>query len=540
MSNLLSIKPSAHQGIKVIEMAHNILLSNNCYRKDDLTPISMAGANVDISTANNMLATKTHMNLNTGLRAGFRHRYFDIIKDPYIENRYYILLGGNHSDIITTESYIIVANDDDTGNDINFIDIYSYANMEFEEILDITDKYIFVSAKSTQYTGTCYVFRINKKTKEFLVSCSWVSNNNSYIANFKKINKNETYLYVIARYLGSSWYIHEIDKENNTSRSKLSVATNRTYVNTSGAAVGLGENSIVFRGQSIVNEDFYYENGKYYTIQPFANGLGFGGEGNANDNFVAFCYDTTIPFDDASCFVTKRITVNKNKELNWGYYNDYSARFRFWIIDNYLYYGVYDESNTAIGNFSKIQGIHVFKILPGFDLEWQSVNRISTTKPIISMIFSQDKKIALIGYWQSFEILRLNSETKEYESTNKIISGIISVGFDSFDRLWYMKTDNNIHVENLSDPYTVDMRFEHNYYTYEGIDIQSYITFQAWSFLGTYANGKYILTLNGNAKFKDTNTKIFEFIYSEGVTKIDIVVYGPDQIVCDTEFIKVW
>jgi len=123
---------------------------------------------------------------------------------------------------------------------------------------------------------------------------------------------------------------------------------------------------------------------------------------------------------------------------------------------------------------------------------------------------------------------------------NKTISGVVNAGFDALDRLWYQKVDNTIHVQNLDDPCIVNMKFERNYYTYEGTPINTFITFEAANFLAQPAYGKYILTLSGNAKFTDSGTYTHEFIYSGGPVQINMIVYGPERITCNTKFIKVW
>ena len=250
------------------------------------------------------------------------------------------------------------------------------------------------------------------------------------------------------------------------------------------------------------------------------------------------CYDSSKSFNESDV-ITFRTTngLQDIEQLKWkdgGYF-----AYRFWIIDNYLYYAIYDETNSD-NDMKNIQGIHVFKINPGFELEYVDKIQITIKKNIISMLYNSTKEILLIGYYNSFEIYLYNHDNHLYEPVNKELTNISSVGFDSMDRLWYQTLSNSVDVENLDDPQYVEIKFEKIYYTYENEDIDTYLTFKAISFTDKVPKGKYTLRLTGNAYFKNNGIKTLFINYTGGTVQLDIVVTGPKRIVCDVEYQKVW
>ena len=137
------------------------------------------------------------------------------------------------------------------------------------------------------------------------------------------------------------------------------------------------------------------------------------------------CYDSSKSFNESGV-ITFRTTngLQDIEQLKWksGKYFAY----RFWIIDNYLYYAIYDETNSD-DDMKNIQGIHVFKINPGFELEYVDKIQITIKKNIISMLYNSTKEILLIGYYNSFEIYLYNHNNHLYEPVNKELTNIIMI-----------------------------------------------------------------------------------------------------------------
>lgn len=532
MSNALNITPKNHG--RCIETENAMILMGNYYQKEDMSCISKKGCIFNnLNVGNNTLHISRLMNITGGNRAGYRDKMFDITKDPYIENRYYYLLN-NHYSSYGNYSSIIIAEED--GEDINVIATAGIDTIDWERIFDIDQNYIYATGTLLSRFGT-YMYKINKQTG----TCNVIYQLSPISSRVKcdLIYKNETYFYFTVRYnAGCVTYLIRYNKSNGE-------VVNLTYtapdLKADDAIYSYNNDSLWMTSNLVNTENFYQENNIYYWCMPQCSGNS-GTKGNANNNLMIMRFDVSQPFNEnnKNNVLTFRTTngIQNNENLKWANCNGYCC-YRFWIIDNYMYYAIYEESN-AFPEMYYVQGIHVFKINKGFELEYIDKIQITTQKQIISMVYSSDKKNLLIGYYNSFEIYLYDEESHLYKPANKEITNIASVGFDSMDRLWYQDLNGGVFVENLDDPQYVTVKFERLYYTYEGNDIDTYITFEAKSFTDKVPNGLYTLRLTGNAHFKDNGIKSLTISYTGGTEKLDIVVTGPKRIVCDVEFQKVW
>ena len=534
MSNILNTNPS-NQPI-VVETENTISLLTNIYRKDDLSCVTKTGLSFNnVSVGNNYLNITKYMNIGTSYCLGERDKRFGIVPDPYILNRFYYVLNNSHSNINNKCFYLVFAEEDN--DNINILGNIKIDNVEFREIMDIDEKYIYVSGVHLN-NGGIFIYRINKETKSITSTIFQVTATNRAKANL--IYKDETYLYFIT---GGVSNAQAYGRFYFTRYNKITAETLNTLYTPPNLTIGTksynwNNNNIWMACNNIDIENFYKENDKYYWCYPQRSGSKLTtGEGNANNNLMIMCYDSSKSFNESGV-ITFRTTIGLQdiEELKWKS-GDFS--YRFWIIDDYLYYAIYDETNSD-ADMRNIQGIHVFKINPGFILDYITKIQISKDRSIISMVYSSDKNTLLIGYYNSFEIYILNKNTHIYEKLNKQINNVMCAGFDSLDRLWYQNTNYGVFVENLDDPQQVNIAFEKIYYTYEGEDIESYITFEALSFTDKIPIGKYILTLTGNAYFKDTSSNTLTINYTGGVLKFNIIITGPKRLTCSTKYQKVW
>jgi len=224
---------------------------------------------------------------------------------------------------------------------------------------------------------------------------------------------------------------------------------------------------------------------------------------------------------------------------------------RHWIIGNYLYVALYNEN--AESNMLSHQGVCVLQILTDAKTAIHSNCRLETRlthigrtqfsnqKSIISMVYNSNKTILLVGYKNNFEIWKLNTSTHLYANTGLAYSNIRCVGFDKLDRIWYQTLTNGVHYLSLNDPVKVTIKFEKQFYTYIGNDIESYVTFSAVDAFNTSAHGQYVLTLEGNAHFIDTNNKQLNITYNgDDTIHYPIMITGNKTIKCSAKYQKVW
>lgn len=257
--------------------------------------------------------------------------------------------------------------------------------------------------------------------------------------------------------------------------------------------------------------------------------------GNDANNARTKCQNYLFPYNNANYYWTNsRYTIQ-----------------RHWIIGNYLYVAIYNEN--AESNMLTHQGVCVLQILTDAKTAIHANCRLETRlthigrtqfsnqKSIISMVYNSDKTILLVGYKNNFEIWKLNTSTHLYANTGLAYSNIRCVGFDKLDRIWYQTLTNGVHYLSLNDPVKVTLKFEKQFYTYINEDIESYITFAAIDAFNNKALGNYVLTLHGNAYFKDTNNQRLNINYNgDNTIHYPIVITGNETISCEAKFEKVW
>lgn len=333
-----------------------------------------------------------------------------------------------------------------------------------------------------------------------------------------------------------------------------------------------------------INEDIYEKNGNYYTfylnpVSPWykyssiyynysssstncniyyqiSNKQNYGNQilltklnsklDDNNDNKVTYDYGLSNPniyvYTNFESYSDQSQDANKYNCRTY-YGNSFACTYRFFIKDDYLYFLEYDESNS-INEMLTYQGIHVIKITSDatheVKLEYIKKIQITNQKHIISMLYSKDKEILLIGYYESFEIYLYNKENHLYEPTGTIMQDIISCGIDTQNKIYYQKKDNSVYCDNLSDPKSVKVKFEHPYYTYRDKDIKTYLTFSATGLIGVPI-GEYTLTLSDNAYFDSSNSHELTINYTgDDTIQYNVTITGPRRVVCDVVYHKEW
>lgn len=510
---------------KLVETYNNIVLLNNVYQKTDLSFVNRSNLIFNVDSGFNVLNLSRYMILSDTYDGdthpyGDKDKYFGVVKDLYFANRCYFMVNNHRSNRNRLYSYILSCNEND--NELVINKITNIKNVEWQQIVDQNNDFLFVvgmaypdDPNTGNWTSYERLYKIDKTTMEATMLIS--STNNK---QFSFVYKDQRYICVLFFYpkIPTSnrygYYIARYDKNNN-----IAELIEQTPVDN-----GWGLNPRI--------EDFYIENDKYYWIAPFINGA---------TGFARLYYDK----ENNNINYLDNILIDN---INFSTFTDYNSGcavssngyivYRQWIIDNYLYYISYDETKRSTDILVN-QGIYIFKINPGFELEYITKQEISNDKRIISMTFNSDKKNMLIGYTNSFELYVYNDETHLYDSNDSIIEHSIIAGFDSCDKLWYMNTNYGVYTEDLGDPQAVNMKFEKIHYGYGNVDIDTYISFEAKSFIKTKPPiGTYIFTLSGQAYFKDNKDKTINIDYEGGEITIPIVITGSKRIGCSVKFIK--
>ena len=529
MPNALEITPKVHA--KLVETENYFVIMGNLYQKEDLSCISRNGSIFNnIAAGYNILNLNNYMMIHGSNNATYRHDDFGIVSDPYIVNRYYYMIDNRYTNTNSnftpagTKNWIVIAEEDGDG-DLNVIKTVSMTNYIFDNIIDIDETSIYVTAHynngSTQ--SGIQLFKINKNTGDNQFTIINYTTTNKINANL--IYKNETYFYVLFPYTGSDDY----------SKGNRGVIRLLRY-NKSNQEIKINTYNFPGSGFTVFNDmdiqDFWKSGNKYYGCYLYKNG-------DNQDHILTACFDSSIDFTNTSnVFKLTLSSTLSSSPIKWQ--DSFYVTKRMWIKDDYIYIALYDESNS-LTNMTQWQGIHVIKINSGFSLTYIGKINFSHSKNAISLSYNSDKSIILVGYMQSFGMYSYNATTHMYDVSEKEITNVLCAGFDAMDRLWYETITYGVHCENVDDPQEVKVRFEKPLYTYDGFDINTYLTLSAKSYTSKIPTGSYTLTLTGNAHFDINGEKELQIHYNgDDTIQYPITITGPKRISCTVIFKKIW
>ena len=517
MDSTLNHVPSGCQQ-RIIETKNNMLVMCNNYSKQKLAPIAFDSTNLSTIAGGGFLTLNTakclFVNTAQEERQGFRHQQFGIVPDPYIPNRYYIKVGGHYAD---NGNYSYLVHLDESGNTSEVAKITAFGQqLDIQEIVDIDEYYIYLLVKWDNTTNTG-LFRVDKRTNA-IVQCHYNGPDSKTMLTILHVDEN--YIYMYCRHRSDRILLYRYHK------SGQSVTTvDITYTT-------YGNPSVVPDYDAFLCDDIFM----YGTIAciyiPWRYSNNFG--------IKALRIDTSKDVTQLGINNSHWFTAcTTGTQWQWNNRNN-CAIHRMWIVDNYLYYIFYDEY-YRVNDFtsSDKQGIHTFRINSTGTLSYVGYNQIDTKTQIISMTYSSDKKVMILGFPQSFRILKLNPNTHMYEICDREFNLYVSsVGFDEYDRIWIQRLDNSVEVFSLEDPESVTVQFECAAYVHYGEDISSYVSFTATTFLNTAAVGRYIFELQGTVKFAENGQQRIELQYEGDEMHIPIVVTGTEPLVCKAFYIK--
>jgi len=191
---------------------------------------------------------------------------------------------------------------------------------------------------------------------------------------------------------------------------------------------------------------------------------------------------------------------------------------------------MYQNADQYIAEQIVNQGLYTFELADLNNLKLTDYNAISSSV-LKGCLLSNDRKLMIVSTATNTIFMKFDSEEKCYKITNTLEDVPLFIGLDLMERIWIMKQDNEIDMYSSSDTTDFTMKFEKDYYDYAGEDIETYITIEAKNFIGEYISIKVELNIDGNAKFKDTNSKNIQLTTPLG-NKLDvpIIITGANQI----------
>lgn len=495
---------------KVVETKNGFLLNTNYYEQENLYPVPFENLGA--------YSSPYSLNIERILYArqyGWR-RAENII--PQIEdlNNDIVFLrifsgfisGDNKSFLWEVEE-----KDDLT---INMRAIHDAGDIEFLQYCTQDNNYIYYLMRSNQ---TIYLYRYNKNNTT--QSNMWSVGSDGYgYPNAVFLNEDANYIW-IAYNLNQNYYFlrHRKSDGNNVVcniyRGGPSQATAALYGSMqSDYTIDLG-------------------NGVYGIYQ-----INLGNLEQPLDLYTVDTYGNFTTTYSSACAV-EHCTITWNEDRTEIEYHPSDAQsiahfYRtFKMEDNgitYLCLAVY-EKNYANALYCKVQGVYVFEKTSNTEFTFISYNKIYENQQIGGLLLDQTKTYGIVPLNSSARLIKFDSTTKEWIPIGNEFTGIYSIGFDKFRRIWLQNLDASVEIFSFEDPRSVNIEFEKAFYMFEGQEIQTYIDFSASNYSGQDTNGRFSLVIEGSAKFAENNDVTLTFEYISGIKRIPIVINGIKPVV---------
>ena len=501
---------------KVIETAKGFLLNTQYYDKSVLSPIPFES----LSLGSSAYVINTYKNLYLKVYSWNRSdNDFGIIQDSINPNRYYfkIVNGYVHG---TRQEFLVCV--EEKNGEIIYISHTNIGDLQIIELLDQDDKYLYISVFGNRSSR---IYTYDKKT--FVFTQIYIANTTYNYICCKKIYSNESHIYFSIQY-NMEFYFVMYDKTTKATQ----------------------ETSPIYRGNDSNPVNYYYT-ARYDNIIDLSDGkYGFYAynPGNTNQPLDLYIIDTNQPIinNSSSGISIQHVNITWGKGLNEIPFlttiQSQKTYYRTSILEinglKYLNVYVYNENYENIAYIS-IQGIYTFLINSNTNLVLVGFNKIDSAKQFGGILESENKRHLLIAKNNSFQILKFDTNTQQYENTGIEITSCCSVGFDELQRIWYEKNDTSVDVINLEDAQSVQINFEKTHYEYTGTIINTFIEFSALNYLNEEMIGKFKLTLSGSAVFTENNSNELIFDYEGlGIKQIGININGANPVTIYPQYIS--
>lgn len=508
MSHILSSKfaYSASSRPKIVELAKGFLVNGHYYTKNTLSPVPFEA--MQFGGSRYELLINKHLHLET-FSWSEPSNELGIIQDSNDKNKFYIFTSNGYKE--GTRGYGILI-EKEKNNVVEKITSVSIGDIQIMKLVDQDDKYLYFTCRGNKIT---YLYRFDKTANTF-ASSHTTSTYTYNLPYMEKLYSDETYIYTFTQ-LDNNYIVYQYNKTTNTClyTSNIKSGVEKTYYTTR------------------FNTPIHVENKKYgfYAFNPV----------DLTQPIVVYAYDTSIPIvtsnTDNGAFTATPVNITWNNEIDSvkklvtnSVYSIYQTDILEINNKRYLNLFVYNQAYESVDN-AAVQGIYTFLIKSTYELEFKGFAPCDTANQFGGFITNENKRQLILAKQNAFQIMRFDTNIEKYVDAGFDITDCISVGFDELYRIWYERTDTSVHIINLSDAQSVQIKFEKTYYEYSGTTINTYIEFSALNYLNEDMEGTFHLLMTGSAVFADNNTSELTFYYNgTGKQQIPINITGANPI----------
>lgn len=498
---------------KIIETANGFLINTQYYTKENLSAVALeflriSGSPYAVNTSRQLYLQSANWR--------FPNDEVEVFKDSHFENRYYVRVSGGYVETTTINTYLVTL-EESYNNEFKCLNIYTLTDGVITSFVDQDENFLYFESRTSNSTN---LYAFNKNT--FAAVSKWAAQTQS--RGYVKLTKTHSD--------DSNIYFTYFNEQNIYSLI-FNKSTQTTTVST-GLYRG-EETELVSNILTVISDD-------PYVVDENTSGVYFFNSIDANQPIDLYCYDRTKSLTEGFTMKHVEIVWNEEKSQIDFAVGSLNNTIRMFIneVDNVKYLNLvsYQINFAANSTYIQNQGIYTFRIDSDTKLTFTGFNPIDQTKLIGGFIYDKSKQHLIVSKLNAFQILKFNKELALYESTSFEVPSCYSVGLDELQRIWYIKTDSSMHMINMQDAQSVNIKFEKPYYDYAGTSIETFITFSAINYLDEEFKGTFELILDGPAVFTENSNNVLKFDYNGGEEQIGVTILGASPITVYPKFIK--
>ena len=485
-----------------VELPDNYVFNGQLYDKYSLAPIPLKFFN-DLTGNNNAPMFKRNVHLATYFTYTKQLNQWEVDNnDPNIT---YMTTYANAQSVIKV---IKKNNNFVVDKQVNLV-AFSYEYGDFRcEIIDQDDNYIYVlknpsdSGSTSYYYSHVQVFKLSKTDLSIVNRLDFYN----YAERGKLLYKDAQYLYIYVTSFHTSGTnynpgIYKLKKFD------MSLTTLVSYSKDT-AITSLPTNLIKF--DAVTNTNIYY------TVNSVGNVLGV-------KKIMIDINNTTASLADVACYeiiggVEQSIIITDVPDFN----DYYETVYHIDPNNNQEYITMYRMCTNVNYPNRTTTKFFVFKMMA--DGRLKLVQKQTFPMTVVGML-EFDNNLSIILFGRTFvKSFYWNTDKEKYELIDELNDDFTMIAADENDNLWtFSSITKALNVYSQYVPMTINAEFELENYDYNGIPIDSYVSYYTRNFGGKYIQTIIEMTLDGPCVFTENGKKVITKVTSP-TSKLNIPV----------------
>jgi hypothetical protein len=173
----------------------------------------------------------------------------------------------------------------------------------------------------------------------------------------------------------------------------------------------------------------------------------------------------------------------------------------------YMNHLIYNKGSRYSNNVNPLDSaLYTYEMIS--DDNWKLVS-YKLFNPIIYRAFLPcvNGRYIMLAYENAAHVYMWDTGTTSYIKVSGFEQTVEAIGCDTNNNMYVQYADTSIELVSKTMPTTIYADFDQDVYTYNGFDVNANIVVNVKNFQGKFVSTKVTLTLYGNVKFTQNNTK---------------------------------